>query len=197
MWGQLLIVLATIICLYLLIKHLSSQFRDIKIVSVVAMCIWLAIQIIYTGEFNFYEEIYHDFNKILIISLILSAELMIVRIMRPALFRYPYFIVYTPLLIPVSFILIINTYMIKDIVFMATQGVAIAVYILFMLDKNEIKLIDKQSITGLLLLMITYTIYWFVQNVIAIPDVLWEITLGTGSLVLVHSLVKNLGQQQK
>lgn len=87
--------------------------------------------------------------------------------------------------------------MIKDIVFMATQGVAIAVYILFMLDKNEIKLIDKQSITGLLLLMITYTIYWFVQNVIAIPDVLWEITLGTGSLVLVHSLVKNLGQQQK
>ena len=192
MWGQLIIFLTTVICLYLLIRELSGKFKDVKIVTSLALFIWLLSQVVYTGEFNFYEDIYHDFNNIITISLILSAELMIVRVMRPALFRYPYFLVYTPFLIPVSFILIINTYLIKDLVFMITQGIALFVYLLFMLDKSEIRLINIQSIIGVLLLIIAYITYWLLQNFIPIPAVLWQSLLAIGSLLLVHSLVNNL-----
>ena len=192
MWGQLLIFLTTVICLYLLFKQLSGNFKDVKIVTSLALFIWLLSQIAYTGEFHFYEEIYHDYHNIIIISLILTAELMIIRVMRPALFRYPYFLVYTPILIPISFILIINTYMIKDLVFMITQGIALVVYLLFLFDKSENRLINKQSIIGIILLLFSYLTYWFLQNFISIPSVIWETMLAIGSLLLVHSLVNIL-----
>lgn len=192
MWGQLFLFLATVYSLYLIIKHVPEHYKDIKIITVTALLIWLFSQIIYTGEFNLFEKIYHDFNQIVIISLILSTELIIVRIMRPGVFRYPYFLVFTPLLIPVSFILIINTYMIRDIVFMTTQGIALVAYFLLMLEKEELSLLTKKSVTGIILLLLAYTTYWFIQNYIPLNSILWESMTAAGTVLIIQSFVKKL-----
>ncbi len=194
MWGQLLLFLTTVYCLYLFIRLLPARNRDLKIITVSTFLIWLLSQIIYSGEMNFYEDIHHDFIQITIISLILTSELILVRLMRPGVFRYPYFIVFAPLLIPISFILIINTHMIKDIVFMTTQGVAIVVYFLLMFEKQEIKLTSKQAIIGIILMILSFVSFWFVQNIYPLNSIIWESMLAIGSVLIVHSLVNNLQQ---
>lgn len=194
MWGQLLLFLATVYSLYLFIRVLPAQNRDLKIISVITFIIWLLSQVIYSGEMNFYEDIHHDFIQITIISLILSAELILVRLMRPDVFRYPYFLVFTPLLIPASFILIINTYMIKDIVFMTTQGIAILVYLLLTFEKQEVNLFSKKAIIGIVLLLIAYLTYWFIQTIQPLNSIVWESMLAVGAVLIVHSLVNSLQQ---
>lgn len=197
MWGQLFLFLATVYSLYLIIKHVPGLFRDIKIITVTALFIWLFSQINYTGEFNLYEEKYHDFNLIIIISLILSTELIIVRIMRPGVFRYPHFLVLTPLLIPVSFILIIDTYMIRDIVFITTQGIAIVVYLLLLLEKDELALAlaSRKSVIGISLLLLAYVTYWFIQNYISLNAILWESMTAVGTVLIIQSFVKKLNNK--
>ena len=194
MWGQLLLFLATVYCLFLFIKVLPAQNRVLKIITVITFIVWLLSQVIYSGEMNFYEDIHHDFIHITIISLILTAELILVRLMRPGVFRYPYFLVFAPLLIPASFILIINTYMIKDIVFMTTQGIAIIVYLLLMFEKQEVNLFSKKGIAGLVLLLLAYITYWFIQNIQPLNSIVWESMLSVGAVLVVHSLVKSLKQ---
>lgn len=194
MWGQLFLFLATVYSLYLIIKYVPEHFKDIKIITVTALLIWLFSQIVYTGEFNLFEDIYHDFNLIIIISLILSTELIIVRIMRPGVFRYPYFLVFTPMLIPVSFILIIDTYMIRDIVFIATQGIAITAYLMLMLEKEELSLANKKSVTGIILLLLAYATYWFIQNYIPLNSILWESMTAAGTVLIIQSFVKKLNK---
>lgn len=192
MWGQLFLFLSSVVCIYLVFAKISDRYKDLKISLIVALSLWLLSQIIYSGEFNFNEQLYHNIVHIIIISVILSSELILVRLFRPSIFRYPYLLVYTPLLIPFSFIMIIDTYLIKDIIFMATQGIAMVVYLFLMMDDHEVKLGHKSAIVGLILIFVAYLLYWFVQNMIPVNQSIWEVLLAVGVVVLVHSFTSSL-----
>lgn len=75
---------------------------------------------------------------------------------------------------------------------MTTQGIAMIVYLLLMIDDQEVKLGQKSSIIALILIFVAYLLFWFVQNIIPVYQSIWEVLLAVGIVVLVHSFTSRL-----
>lgn len=190
MWGQLFLFCSAIGCLYFVIKRVPAQKIDLKIVLIIAILFWIISQLISSGDMIMIDDMISDLLQISIISLVLTALMIIVRNLRPVIFRYPYFLVYSPLSLPIFFLLVIDTYLIKDLIFMASQGIALIVYLLLLTEEQAIAHKKRFGFIGLLLIIISYTIYWFLLDLFALPVILWVGTFSIGILLVTDTFTK-------
>jgi len=192
MWGQLILFISSVYCLYLAIFKLDTKKNDIKWVLILALVVWITslfFNSVDTPQIDIYvAEILHIFTM----SLVLTLLLIIVRNLRPAIFRYPYFLVYSPLLIPLFFFLIIDTYLIKTIIIMTTQFIAIFVYLLLIFDENALTHKRSIGIISSVLIILSYCSYWFLIELIPFSDIIWQITLSAGIVTAIYTLSKKL-----
>lgn len=190
MWGQLLLFISSVYCLYLVITKVSSKNSDIKSVLTVAISIWIISQFFNSEDTIQIDNTIAELLHILNLSLVLTILLIIVRSLRPVIFRYPYFLVYSPLLVPIFFYLIIDTDMIKTIIFMSIQGIAMLVYLLLLTEKNGVAHKNSYGLMSVCFISISYISYWYLIDIHEIFEILWELTLSVGILISIITLTK-------
>ena len=190
MWGQLLLFITSIFCLYIVIAKINSKNNDIKSVLIAAIVVWIGSQFFYSGDSIQIENTISEILHILKISLVLTILLIIVRSLRPAIFRYPYLLVYSPLMIPFFFLLIIDTDLIKNIIFMTTQGIAILVYLLLLTENQAVAHKTKFGLIAVLMILISYVCYWFLLDLHSYIGTISKILLSLGILLSIYSFTK-------
>lgn len=197
MWGQLILFISSVYCIYLVISRVSSKKSDIKSILIFAILIWIISQFFNSGDTIQIDNTIAEFLQILNISLILTILLIIVRSLRPAIFRYPYFLVYTPLLVPLFFFLIIDTYLIKTIIFMSTQGIAMLVYLLLLTEENAVAHKKKYGVISVLMILASYVTYWFLLDLHPFMEIFWQLLLSIGILGAILTFSMKSENQQK
>lgn len=197
MWGLLLLFISSVYCLYLVISKVSTKKSEIKSVLIIAILFWIISQFFESGDTYQIDNTIAELLHILNISLVLTILLIIVRSLRPAIFRYPYFLVYSPLLVPLFFFLIIDTNLIKVIIFMSTQAIAMLVYLLLLTENNAVSHQTKYGLFSALMLLISYVSYWFFSETHQIIENIWQISLSVGILISIYSFTKINEHQHK
>jgi len=149
------------------------------------------MQILAALEFTYSRQIL-DVLHIVALSLALVTLLMFVRYLRPPIFRYPYFLTMAPLLIPVAQILVIDTHLIKDIIFMTIQGIAVIVFLLLILFHERNRNLRHIAAISVLLFMLAFITYWFLVDVFFIEPFFWKFLLASGMIFSVYSFSNGL-----
>jgi hypothetical protein len=186
--GQLITLLSAIISLYLIIKKFPSECKDIKNTSLVTVGIWIVTEVMLITNIN-QLEIFAELLIITALSLVLVIFLMIVRHFRPSIFRYPYGIVFTPLILPLSYGLVIDVDIIKHIILVAAQVVTICVAILFTAGYWNRLQSNKAAIAGLSFLSIGFIVYWVVNQDMMISAWLWQILTAAGIIAMIFTVI--------
>ncbi len=172
--------------MYLVVKKYPLENNDIKYITITAIALWFLQGIISEFEvplIGFISEIL----LVVIISIVLTGLLMIVRLMRPIVYRYPYIVVFMPFLIPVSYLLVIDVPAMKQIIMMTSQGVAMVVAL--MLSVSYWDQLKKGLIftTGFIALILGYLIYWiFLDYGIAFGSI-WQLLFAVGMICIIYS----------
>lgn len=197
MWGQLFLFISSVYCLFLVISKVSSKNSDIKSVLIFAISIWIIGQFFISGETIHIDNIIAQILHILNISIVLTALLIIVRSLRPAIFRYPYFLVYSPLLVPLFYILIIDTYLIKTIILMTTQGIAMLVYLLLLTEDHAIAHKKRFGFISVIMILMSYLSYWFLLDIHPLIETFWQLSLSAGIVITIYTFSKTKEHQLK
>ncbi len=197
MWGQLLLFIASIYCLYLVIAKITSKRYDIKSVLIFAIIVWIGSQFFNPGDTIQIENTISELLHILNISLVLTILLIIVRSLRPAIFRYPYFLVYSPLIVPFFFLLVMDTDLIKTIIFMTTQGIAILVYLLLLTEKYAVVHKTRYGLIAVLMITLSYVSYWFFIDLHPFIEIASQIFLSMGIVISIYSFTKTSDSELK
>ncbi|GEM_PF-1723019 len=187
MWGDLYLLIAAVLSLAIIIKNYPNGVRDIKVTSILALVVYVASELILIIE----NEIIILLKPILFItalSLVFVILLMLIRRLKPVVFQYPYPIVFLPLLLPVSFLFVMDTIIVEQIILASIQAVVIVV--LFLLTAGYGHYLDKRGgmYFGLLLLITSFILYWMVKEVVSLEQWVWKLTLSFGMILTIYSL---------
>jgi len=185
-WGQIFIFISAILCLYWILKNIPNHLKDIKIAAGSGISLWLIMQFIAALELTYIRQLL-DILHIVALSLALVTMLMFIRYLRPPIFRYPYLITIAPLLIPAALILVIDTHLIKEIIFMTIQAIAVIVFLLLILAHEKNRHLKHISMISVLLFTLAFITYWFLVDVFVVEPIFWKFLLASGMIFSVFS----------
>ena len=186
MWGQIFIFISAILCLYWILKNIPNHLKDIKIAAGSGISLWLIMQFIAALELTYIRQLL-DILHIVALSFALVTMLMFIRYLRPPIFRYPYLITIAPLLIPAALILVIDTHLIKEIIFMTIQAIAVIVFLLLILAHEKNRHLKHISMISVLLFTLAFITYWFLVDVFVVEPIFWKFLLASGMIFSVFS----------
>lgn len=186
MWTQLFSVFTVLASLLIVLKNFPSEIRDIKYTSITAISVWLIGDIVLSINFPF-QDILHVLLQSLALALLLIVLLIFIRNRKPVIFQYPYYIVFIPLLIPIAQFIIMETEIMREIIFMSLHGVAILVYIL--LSTAYVNELNHKLLTliGVILLLWGFAFFWILQNYYIVFDWAWGLTNSLGMVACTYS----------
>ena len=132
-------------------------------------------------------------SLVLTYSIILAAFLMMIRELKPEVFRYPYFIVLMPLIIPVSYYLIYQTSLMRDIIIHSVSGMIVLVSLILSVSYRSSKkplisigLGSFLLLTSILLLILLEEDQYF--------HLLWYLTTSTGIAVTAYGFINTFNE---
>lgn len=195
LWTQLLSIFSSLICMGIVLRKYPASHTDIKYLSLAALSVWLLGDLSYSIQFSF-QEYLNVILQSLALSFLLIIFLIFIRKMKPVIFRYPYYMVFIPLLIPLAQIIVIDTPMMRDIFFMSLEGVSILVFSLLCgIYTSEIstKLI---TLSGIILLIGGFTFFWILQDHFVIFEWSWAFTNSLGVIASVYSFTDLLNMNE-
>lgn len=186
MWTQLFSIITVVVSLAIVYKKFPSTTRDIKYLSLAALFGWLIGDISVATNIP-YQANLHIFLQSFALSLLLIIYLIFIRQRKPVIFRYPYYIVFIPLLIPIAELIVMQTEIMKEIILMSLHGVSILVFIL--LTVGYVKELQHKLLTilGVILLLWGFTFYWILQNYYIVFEWAWGITNSLGMIACMYS----------
>ncbi|TVQ65669.1 MAG: hypothetical protein EA360_08725 [Balneolaceae bacterium] len=123
----------------------------------------------------------------------LSAMLMLVRKLRPELFQYPYILTFSPFIIIASFLLVLDTFLIKDLIFMSVQMALILVALLLLIScfGDGGKQIIMRTLAASLILFTAYAFFWLGDYFEIQSDFVWQFFAGIG-IVMKTDLITSI-----
>lgn len=186
MWTQLFSIITVVTSLAIVYKKFPTETRDIKYISLAALFGWMIGDISVAADIP-YQENLHILFQSLALSLLLIVYLIFIRQRKPVIFRYPYYIIFIPLLIPVAQFIVMQTEIMRQIIFMSLQGVSILVFILLTFGYAKELRYKLLTIIGVILLLWGFTFYWILQNYYIVFDWAWGITNSLGMIACIYS----------
>lgn len=180
-------IITVVLSIVIVIKKFSSSLiPDIKYISLTALLLWMMGDISISVEIP-YEDTFNIILQSLALSLLLIIFLIFIRRRKPAIFRYPYYVVFIPLLIPVAQFVIVEAVVMRKIIFMSVQGVAIIVFIL--LAFAYAKELDNKVLAtvGAILLVWGFAFFWILQNNYIVFEWAWALTNSLGFIACIYS----------
>ena len=196
-WEALLL---SMVGLYATIKLLTlyRSERTLKFLGLGAAGIFfilIQVSILIEGILSGYNLTIHssfivEWSHVLCLSLVLSALAVFIRESKPVFAQFPALYSALPLLIVVSYVLVKDTYAIKEWLISIYQGGAILVgilmYSVYTYRKNEF----APVLAGVVLFLITFILYWYVPSIRDSYTWIWKLFLGTSIVVLTQGLAK-------
>lgn len=173
-------------CILIVLKEFPSESRGVRYAGLTALILWLIGGIALSLDIPFQEVVQFTLQSCSL-SLVLVIYLKFIRQRKPIIFRYPYYMVYLPLIIPLTQLIVLETRVIGEIIFMTLQAISIIVYILLSVGysadlKNKIL-----TIVGVLLLLWGFTFYWILKEFYIVFEWAWGLTNMGGMIACVYS----------
>jgi len=186
LWTQLFSIITIIVAAFIVLKKFPPEFTDVKYISIGALLSWLIGDL--AGTVNLpYGEFVNIFLQSTSISLLLIIFLIFIRQRKPVIFRYPYYMVFIPMLIPFTQLIVLDAQVIREIIFMTLQGVAILVYVLLSIGYSSELKNKLITIVGLILLVSGFCFYWILQDYFIVLDWAWGLTNSGGMIACIYS----------
>ncbi len=92
-----------------------------------------------------------------------------------------------PLLIPFTQLIVMDTKVIGEIIFMILQGISIVVYILLSIGYSSELKNKLLTIIGVLLLLWGFSFYWILKEYIIVFEWAWGLTNMSGMIACIYS----------
>lgn len=141
-----------------------------------------------TQNFSAYSLLLVEWGHILCLSFILSALAVFIRESKPVFAQFPMVYSALPLLIVVSYILVTDTYAIKQWLISIYQGGAILVAVLMYSVYSYRKKEYVPVLGGVSLFFITFILFWYIPGVKESYGWIWKLMLGLSVLAFIHGL---------
>lgn len=186
MWTQLFSIITVLVSLTIVIKKFPSSVPDLKYTGIAALAAWLLGDIMISVNMP-YQEVLHVILQSLSLSLLLIVFLIFIRCRKPVIFRYPYYFVFIPLLIPVAQFLIMETEIMREIIFMSLHGVSIFVFTLLAIGYGRELNYKLLTIVGVLLLLWGFAFFWILKNYYIVFSWAWGLTNMLGMIACTYS----------
>lgn len=193
MIGSLILIISVIYSAILCQRNLSDQFRDAKISFVTSAGIWLASRVYSSTELP-YNEIVGDISLMVTYSIILVALLMIIRKLKPTVFRYPYAAVFMPLIIPFSYYLIYQTSLMRETIIHSVSGMIILVVLFLSTGYKTEKITLISTVAGAVLLTSSIAALVFLDDDQYIHT-FWYLITSTGVAVGAYGFVSTFNNK--
>jgi hypothetical protein len=91
------------------------------------------------------------------------------------------------MLIPFTQLIVLDAQVIREIIFMTLQGVAILVYVLLSIGYSSELKNKLITIVGLILLVWGFCFYWILQDYFIVLDWAWGLTNSGGMIACIYS----------
>lgn len=172
---------------------MADQFRDARITLVTAACFWLIAKI-YTSTGFPLSEIIAEMSLIITFSVILVSLLMMIRELKPEIFRYPYVIVFMPAVIPFSYYLIYQTSLMKDTIVHSVSAMIVLVLLVISTGYRKNKKPFISMIAGTVLLAGSLSVSFLLDEDQFI-HLLWYIITSAGIAVTAYGFIFTFNRQ--
>jgi hypothetical protein len=186
LWTQFFSIFAVIVSTVIVLKKLQPASKEIRYTSLIALSAWLIGDITVSSNLP-YQEVLHIILQTISLSLILVVLLQFIRQRKPVIFRYPYYMVYVPLLIPFAQLIVMEAQIIREIIFMSLQGVVIIVFALLSFGYSEELKYKLLTIVGLLFLVWGFAFFWILQEYYIVYELAWGLTNAGGMIACIYS----------
>lgn len=133
--------------------------------------------------------IINEWLLITISSLLLIVLLITIRNLKPEIIRYPYPLVYVPLLVLAAYPSLQGTPALTNIIFMMLQGAGLLVISILFIGHSESVKDLKYAVTGVLSLFAAYGIYWIAGDFYELSSWSWQVFIAMGMISLPISFV--------
>lgn len=121
-----------------------------------------------------YSAVVVEWGHIITLAFVLSALAVFIRQSKPVFAQFPLVYAALPLFIVLSYVLVANTYALKDWLLSIYQGGAILVALLMYSVYTYREQRYMYILGGIILFLITFVIYWYVPGVSENTEWLWQ-----------------------
>lgn len=136
--------------------------------------------------FTGFSNIVTEWGQILCLAFILSALAIFIRDSKPVFAQFPMLYTALPLLIVFSYYLVKDTYALKNWLLTIYQGGAIIVALLMYAVYSYRSKKYTMVLTGTVLFMLSYLVFWYVPGVKDHYVWIWKLLLGGGIIAAVQ-----------
>lgn len=189
MAGLLVILTSLVTGAFLFKKYFNAaQNKQIARIFYSAVALSSAGAIYHLFDLPYSEFIYH-LSGITSIAMLLSSMLLFVRDLKFELFHYPFYMMFLPLILPVSYLLLYDVVIMRDILFVCAGIIPLLVTTLLI---NIYRKQGRESTLALALMGIV-SLALLNRNLSVFPIQLPELELivvGIGSLILFYLFLK-------
>lgn len=200
-WGSLLLALAAV---YATVK-LSLIARGEQNIKFLGLA--LASGLFMMSVFSLFVQsatstsisaflVISEWGHILSLAFILSALAVFIRESKPVFAQFP--LVYTalPVLIVISYYVVIDTYALKTWLISIYQGGAIVVGLLMYSVYTYRRGIYRWVLLGTVLMLLSYLLYWFIPGISSEYAWIWQIVLAAGVFTVIYGYEQVLKVKQ-
>lgn len=192
-WDALLLSLVGFFCGYKCYKYTSGsdrlKFLGLSIASFVFA--FTQVSIVVDGGLNnfgltVYSPIIVEWGHIVSLAFILSSLAIFIRQSKPVFAQFPLVYAALPLFIVLSYVLVLNTYALKDWLLSIYQAGAILVALLMysVYTYREQRYIF--ILGGIISFLITFILFWYVPGIRNQFSWMWQLLLGISLLLTLY-----------
>ena len=133
-----------------------------------------------------YSGLLVEWGHIISLAFILSALAVFIRQSKPVFAQFPLVYAALPLFIVFSYVLVANTYALKDWLLSIYQGGAILVALLMYSVYTYREQKYMYILVGIILFLITFLMYWYIPGVSEYSAWLWKMFLALSLLLTLY-----------
>ncbi len=146
-----------------------------------------------------YSDLVSEWGHIISLAFVLSALAVFIRQSKPVFAQFPLIYAALPLFIVLSYALVLNTYALKDWLLSIYQAGAILVALLMYSVYTYREQRYVYILSGNILFLITFILFWYVPGVSEYYDWLWKTFLVLSLLMTLYGYeyAKKVGQSHR
>lgn len=192
-WDALLLSLVGFYCGFKCYKFTEGsdrlKFLGLSVAALVFAITQISVVIdgwLLNFDLTLYSDVVVEWGHIIALAFVLSALAVFIRQSKPVFAQFPLIYAGLPLFIVLSYVLVLNTYALKDWLLSIYQGGAILVALLMYSVYTYREQKYMYILGGTILFLITFLIYWYVPGVHENQIWLWKTLLGLSLIATMY-----------
>lgn len=205
-WDALLLSIVGFYCGYRFYNYTEGsdnlKFLGLSIATFVFAMTQLSVVVdgwLLVFDLTLYPDLVVEWGHIISLAFILSALAVFIRQSKPVFAQFPLIYAALPLFIVLSYALVLNTYALKDWLLSIYQAGAILVALLMYSVYTYREQRYVYILSGTILFLLTFILFWYVPGVSEYYDWLWKTFLGFSLLMTLYGYeyARKEGNKQK